>query len=100
MDWNEKELIQKDRESQQTVKSKKWIQAKKIEASRAKNLNNQSRAFFTLRARKTFTKLKQMFVNTPILNHFDLEHYIEIETNTLGYTIDAILSQLISDDLG
>ena len=34
-----------------------------------------------------------------ILNHFDLEHYILIETDTSGYTISKILSQRILDDL-
>ncbi len=40
------------------AKSKKWIQAKKVEASRAKNLGIQSKIFFTFGAKKTFTKLR------------------------------------------
>ncbi len=41
-----------------------------------------------------------MFVEAPILNHFNLERYIRIETDALSYTISGILSQLTSDDLG
>ena len=40
--WDEKEPIQKSRKSQQTAKSKKWIQAEKSEATRAKNFSSQS----------------------------------------------------------
>ena len=55
--------------------------------------------FLTVNAKKTFTKLRQTFVKAPILNHFDLEHYIQIETDVLGYAIDGIFRQLTSDDL-
>ncbi len=41
-----------------------------------------------------------MFVEAPILNHFDLECHIWIETDTSGYAIGEILSQLTSDDSG
>ena len=41
-----------------------------------------------------------MFFKALILHHFDLEHYIRIETNVLGYTIDGVPSQLTSNDLG
>ena len=39
------------------AKSKKWIQAKKAEASRAKNLG-QLRMFLTANAKKAFIKLR------------------------------------------
>ncbi len=55
--------------------------------------------FFTPRVRKTFTKLKQAFVEALILNHFDLECHIQIETDNVGYAISRIFSQLTSDDL-
>ncbi len=41
-----------------------------------------------------------MFVVTPILNHFDLERHIQIETDASGYDIGGILSQLTLDDSG
>ncbi len=82
------------------AKSKKWIWAEKSEASRAKNLSSKSRLFLTSEARKAFTKLRQVFVEGPILNHFDLERHIRIETDASGYAIDGIFSQLTSDDLG
>ncbi len=54
----------------------------------------------TLRARKAFTKLRQAFVEAPILNYFDPECHIWIEMNASGYVIGRILSQLTLNDLG
>ncbi len=96
---DEKEPRQKSCKGQKTAKSKKQIRAEKAEASRAKNLG-QSGLFLTIDARKTFTKLRQAFVEAPILNHFDSERHIQIETNVSSYAIGKILSQLISDDSG
>ncbi len=56
--------------------------------------------FLTFKARKVFIKLKQAFIETSILNHFDPEHHIQIETDASGYAIVEILSQLTLDDLG
>ncbi len=86
--------------AQKTAKSKKWIRAKKAEASRAKNLGIQSGLFFTSGARKAFTELRQAFVEAPILNHFDLERHIRIEMDASGYAIGGIFSQLTLDDSG
>ncbi len=97
-DQGEKEPAQKSRRSK-TVKSKKWICAKKAEASRAKKLG-QSGSFLTTDAKGTFTELRQAFIKTPILNYFNPEHHIQIETDASGYAIDGILIQLTSDDLG
>ncbi len=41
-----------------------------------------------------------MFVEAPILNHFDPERHIQIETDASDYALGRILSQLTSDDLG
>ncbi len=73
------------------AKSKKWIWAKKAEASRAKNLG-QSGSFFTADARRTFTELRQAFVKAPILNHFEPERHIRIQTDASGDAIGGILS--------
>ena len=56
--WDEKEPTQKNHKSQRTAKSKKWIQAEKSKAARAKNLSSQSALFLTPKARKAFTKLR------------------------------------------
>ncbi len=55
--------------------------------------------FLTPKARKTFTKLRQAFVKAPILNHFDPECHIQIETDASGYAICGIFNQLTLDDL-
>ncbi len=48
---------------------------------------------------QAFIELRQVFVKDWILNYFDIERNIQIETNTLGYAISDIFSQLTSDDL-
>ena len=99
-DQDKKKLAQKNCKDQKTTKSKKLIWAKKTKTFRAKNLNIQSRLFLTFKIKKSFTKLRQAFVETLILNHFDLKCHIEIETDVLGYAIGGILSQLTLDNLG
>ena len=42
--------------------------------------------------RKAFNQLRQAFIKTPILRHFDLESHIRIKTDALGYTISGVLS--------
>ncbi len=44
--------------------------------------------------------MRQAFVEAPILNHFDPEHYIQIETDASSYTIGGILSQLTLGNSG
>ena len=56
--------------------------------------------FFIPGAKLAFTKLKQAFFKAPILHHFNLERYIRIETDVLGYIISGVLNQLTSNDLG
>ncbi len=99
-DQGEKKPAQKShkgQKGQKTAKSKKWIYVKKAEAFKAKNFG-QPGTFFTADTKKAFTKLKQAFVEASIPNHFDPEHHILIKTDTLGYVIDGMLSQLTSDN--
>ena len=53
--------------------------------------------FLRPKAKLVFLRLRQAFTKAPILNHFDPECYIWIETDASGYTIGGILSQLILD---
>ena len=55
--------------------------------------------FLITSAREVFNQLRQTFTKTPILQYFDLECHIRIETNTLGYAKEGVLSQLTSDHL-
>ena len=55
--------------------------------------------FLTLGIRGVFNQLKQMFIKAPILQHFDLECSIRIETNASGYAKEEVFSQLTSDHL-
>ena len=73
--------------------------------SKSKNLSKSKKTvrsldFFTFGAKLAFTKLRQAFLKTLILHHFDPKHYIWIEMDVLGYDIDGVFSQLILDDLG
>ena len=43
--------------------------------------------------------MRQAFTKALILQHFDLECHIRIETNTLGYARQGVLNQLTSDHL-
>ena len=81
------------------AKSKKWIWAKNINISRTMNLS-QLETFFPDGARQTFIKLRQIFIEASILNHFNLEDHICIQIDTFSYMIGRILSQLTSDELG
>ena len=56
--------------------------------------------FFTSGARMAFTKLRQAFIKTLILHHFDPKHHIQVKTDTSGYGIGGIFSQLTLDNLG
>ena len=53
--------------------------------------------FLTPDARKAFNHLKQAFIKTPILQHFDPKCHIRIESNALSYAIGGMLSQLSND---
>ena len=48
--------------------------------------------FLTLGIKKTFNQLRQVFTKAPILQYFDPEYYIWIETDTLDYIIRRVLS--------
>ena len=71
---------------------------------KCKNLSKSKKAvgldFLTLGAKLVFTELRQVFVKAPILHHFDLECYIHIKTDTSGYAIGGVLSQLTLNNLG
>ena len=79
------------------------VKKKVQKLSKSKNLLKSKKTvgsdFFIPGARLAFIKLRQVFVKAPILYHFDLKCYIQIETDVLGYAIGGVLSQLTSDDL-
>ena len=51
-------------------------------------------SFLTPKAKLPFSRLRQAFIEAPILHHFAPERYIWIETDSSGYAICGILSQL------
>ena len=62
-----------------------------IKKSPSKNLNGAT-GYLTPDARQAFTQLRQAFTKAPILQHFDLECHIRIETDVSGYAIGGILN--------
>ena len=64
-----------------------------VRKSLSKNLNGAI-GYLTPDAKQAFIELRQAFTKAPILRHFDLECYIRIKTDTLGYAISCVLSQL------
>ena len=52
--------------------------------------------FLTPDARTAFNRLRLVFTEAPILQYFDLECHIQIETDALDYATDGLLSQLTS----
>ena len=83
-----------------TTKSKILVKSKNHDFLPNSRNKKAGIGFFTPKARLTFTLLKQMFVKTPILHHFDSKFHIRIKTNASKYQIGGILNQLILDDLG
>ena len=82
--------------------SKSWNLAKlrKI-LSKSRNPTNFNAAevgpkFLTLDAKIAFNCLWLAFTKAPILWYFNSECHIWIKTNSLGYVIDGVLSQLSS----
>ena len=53
--------------------------------------------FLTPNAKKTFNYLRLTFIKAPILQHFDPESHIQIETDASGYAIGGVLSQFDLD---
>ena len=51
------------------------------------------------KAKEAFNRLRQAFTKVPILQNFDLECYIWIETKASGYTIRRVLSQLTQNQV-
>lgn len=55
--------------------------------------------FLTLIGKLEFRKLRQAFIKSLILSHFDLKYPIWIKTDILDYVISRVLSQLTLDKL-
>ena len=53
--------------------------------------------YLTLDTKKAFDQLRQAFTEAPILQHFDPEQYIRVETDASGHAIGGVLSQLTND---
>ena len=63
------------------TKSKSSSKSKKTESG-----------FLTYGARMAFIKLRQVFINAPILQHFNPEGHIWIEIDVSGYAIGGVLN--------
>lgn len=57
------------------------------------------KSFLIFKAKIAFIKLRQVFIEAPILQHFNSKCHIRIKTEASGYAIGGILSQLTLDNL-
>ena len=74
-----------------TTKSKILVKSKNHDFPKSRP-EEAGTGFLTPEARLAFTRLRQAFVEAPILHHFDPESHIRIETDVLGYAIGSVLS--------
>ena len=93
---------------EKSAKSQKLSKSGKLKGKKSKKLSKSwnspnfntievGPSFLTLNARTIFNCLRLTFTKALIFWHFDPECHIRIETNTLGYAINGVLSQLISE---
>ena len=92
-----------------TTKSKILVKSKNHDFPKSRP-EEAGTGFLIPEAKLAFTRLRQAFVEAPILHHFNPESHIRIETDASGYAIGGVLSQLSSgarpdgvvtkDDLG
>ena len=61
--------------------------------------NSSETEFLILEVKKTFIYLQKVFTKELILEYFDPESHLWIETNTLRYTISRVLSQMTLNQL-
>ena len=80
-------------EGKKSAKSKKPSKNKNSPNFNAKKAGP---SFLTPEARSAFNRLRLAFTKALILRHFDPEYHIRIKTDTLGYAIGGVLSQLAS----
>ena len=79
--------------------SKKSAKSKSRTKSRylGNSNNSEESKFLTYDTKKAFNHLRQAFTKAPILQHFDPECHIRIETDASGYAIGRVLNQLTSN---
>ena len=77
-----------------------WILTEKLEAARAKNLVANQHCSSPLKREKIYRIETSICRSSDTKSFWSGALYIQIETDTSGYAIDGILSQLTSDDLG
>ena len=81
----------KEKKQAKTTKSKNLIKSKNHDFP-PNSRNKEARTGFLIsKARILFTQLRQAFVKTLILHHFNSEYHIRIETDTSGYAIDGVI---------
>ena len=85
----------KEKNQAKTTKSKILVKSKNHDFPKSRP-EEAGTGFLTPEARLAFTRLRQAFVEAPILHHFNPESHIRIETDALGYAIGGVQSQLSS----
>ena len=86
--------------SQKLSKSRKSKSEKSKKLLKNKNLSNidiieAEPSFLIFDAKTVFNCIQLAFTKISIPSFFNLEYYMEIETNALGYSVGGVLNQLI-----
>ncbi len=68
------------------------VKSAKFKKSNFVKVNLSKIDFLTSKAREAFIYLQKAFTKVLILKYFNLEHYIWIDTDTLGYAISGVPS--------
>ena len=85
-DENKIVIIGGSRANRMVVNSSKNKKSKKL--TRVPNIKVTGKLNFLISStKKVFNHLWLAFIKAPILQHFDLENHIRIETDVLGYAI-------------
>lgn len=80
-------------------KKSKLTKSKKSSLAKIKKLeftkvNSSKTEFLTPKAKKTFLHLQKTFIKASILGYADTKYYIWMNTDTLEYAMDEVLSQI------
>ena len=101
------EQVKKSEKSKNLAKSRKLFKSGKSKGEKSKkppksgtfpnfDAKDSRPSFLTPEARSAFNCLQLTFTKAPILQYFDPECHIWIETDASGYTIGSVLSRLAS----
>ena len=77
----------------ESTKYHKKEQKRKRDRNKSKSRNRKSNIFLTQEIFETFLHLRQTFMKTSILQHFNSIKFIRVKIDASNYAIESILCQ-------